>query len=140
MLGTTDRTTAILGLTNKRSLMEAVRAGLPVSSFASVVAYTRLTQEALAGAANISLRTVQRRLKESRSARFALDESDRLARVARMYAYAESILGSRERAESWMKTPNWALDGTLPLALLDTEISAREVEDALGRIDDGTFA
>jgi putative toxin-antitoxin system antitoxin component (TIGR02293 family) len=68
------------------------------------------------------------------------DESDRLQRVARIYALAEAVLGSRVTAERWMVTPNWSLDDMRPLDLLDTEVSAREVEDALGRIDEGAFA
>jgi len=63
-----------------------------------------------------------------------------VARVARIYALAETVLGSRATAERWMITPNWSLDNMRPLDLLDTEVSAREVEDALGRIDEGAFA
>ena len=64
--------------------------------------------------------------------------ADRL--VARIYALGEAVLGSRATAERWMVTPNWALDDMRPLDLLDTEVSAREVEDALGRINEGAFA
>ena len=87
----------------------------------------------LARAANIPLRTVQRR-EASHARRFERDESDRLARVARLYAMAEDVLGSRDEAQRWMKSPNRALDGMWPLDELDTEIAAREVEDLLGRI------
>lgn len=66
-------------------------------------------------------------------------ESDRLARVARLYATAEDVLGAREVAQEWMETPNRALDGARPLDELETDISAREVEDLLGRIRYGVF-
>ncbi|MBC5800220.1 MAG: DUF2384 domain-containing protein [Candidatus Eremiobacteraeota bacterium] len=39
-----------------------------------------------------------------------------------------------------MRAPNWALDGARPVEMLNTEIAAREVEDAPGRIQDGIFA
>ncbi len=127
---------AILGLkTGAGGLVDAVRVGLPIKTFTLVAEYTALSRQQLAAAAGIPLRTVQRR-----AARLRPDESDRLARVARIYALAETVLGSRATAERWMVTPNWSLDDTRPLDLLNTEVSAREVEDALGRIDEGTFA
>lgn len=60
--------------------------------------------------------------------------------VARLYAFADDVLGSRNAAETWMRTPNRALDGARPVDELETEIAAREVEDALGRIRHGIFA
>lgn len=57
-----------------------------------------LTHEALAEAAAIPLRTVQRR-RNSSPRRLHRDESDRLARIARLYAFAETVLRSREAAE-----------------------------------------
>jgi putative toxin-antitoxin system antitoxin component (TIGR02293 family) len=138
MQGTAERVAAILGLrAQTRPLLEAVRRGLPVSSFGAVASYANLTREALADASAISLRTIQRRKSP---ARLHTDESDRLTRVARIYAYAEDVFASREAANGWMHAPNRALDGARPLDMLDTEVAAREVEDLLGRIDDGSFA
>ncbi len=140
--GADDRIVAILGLRTKaarrpRRLADLVHEGLPVAAFDAVASYTRLTREALARAAAIPLRTVQRR--ETAARRFERGESDRLVRVARLYALAEDVLGSREAAEAWMRTANRTLDGARPLDLLETEIAAREVEDALGRIRYGVF-
>ncbi len=133
----TTRAETILGLEPKRqNLVTAVRDGLPVAAFAAVAEYTRLTREMLAKISGIPLRTVQRRAK----ARLRRDESDRLARIARIYALAETVLGSRSAAEAWMLAPNWTLDGVPPLDHINTEVAAREVEDALGRIEEGVFA
>lgn len=60
--------------------------------------------------------------------------SDRLARLARLHATAEDIFGAHDVAERWMNTPNHALEGARPSDELETESSAREVEDLLGRI------
>lgn len=126
----------ILGIeTATEGLVVLVREGLPVQSFAAVAAHTGLSREALGRVAHIQVRTVQRR-----KGRLQRDESDRLTRVARIYAMAEAVLGSRDAAERWMGAPNWALDGARPLEMLDTEVAAREIEDTLGRIDDGIFA
>jgi putative toxin-antitoxin system antitoxin component (TIGR02293 family) len=121
-----------------RTLGLVVDTGLRVNAFESLVDYADITRSDLARAANIPLRTVQRR-EASRARRFERDESDRLVRVARLYALAEEVLGSREEAQRWMKAPNRALDGARPLDELDTDPAAREVEDLLGRIGDGVF-
>jgi putative toxin-antitoxin system antitoxin component (TIGR02293 family) len=139
-----DRVLSILGLAPKRGkaaprLADLVHEGLPVAAFDAVASYTHLTREALAKACALPLRTVQRRAA-SGARRFERDESDRLMRVARLYAFAENVLGSRAAAETWMRTPNRALDGARPVDELETEIAAREVEDALGRIRHGIFA
>jgi putative toxin-antitoxin system antitoxin component (TIGR02293 family) len=61
-------------------------------------------------------------------------ESDRLYRLARIVALAKQFLGENEIAIRWLKTPNRALGGKLPLDLIDTEPGARSVENVLGRI------
>jgi putative toxin-antitoxin system antitoxin component (TIGR02293 family) len=49
-------------------------------------------------------------------------------------ALAREYLGDRERARRWLKVPNRALGGLAPVAALDTELGARQVENILGRI------
>jgi putative toxin-antitoxin system antitoxin component (TIGR02293 family) len=139
-----DRIIFVLGLAANRDkgspyLADLISAGLPVSAFDAVAAYTQLPRETLAEVCAIPTRTVQCRAA-STSRRFERDESDRLMRVARLYVFAEEILGSRDAAEIWMRTPNRTLDGARPVDELKTEIAAREVEDALGRISHGVFA
>jgi putative toxin-antitoxin system antitoxin component (TIGR02293 family) len=144
MLLIEERAVAILGLKPPRkgapanTLRTAVDGGLRVDAFESLAGYANITRSDLARAANIPLRTVQRR-EASEGRKFELDESDRLARVARLYAMAEDVLGSRDAAQRWMKTPNRALDGVRPLDELETEVAARDVEDMLGRIRYGVF-
>jgi putative toxin-antitoxin system antitoxin component (TIGR02293 family) len=139
-----ERTAEILGVKSHKgrrswqTLRLVVDTGLRVNAFTSVVHYADITRSDLARAADIPLRTVQRR-EASHAGKFERDESDRLARVARLYAVAEDVLGSRENAQRWMKTPNRALDGARPLDELDTDFAAREVEDLLGRVRYGVF-
>jgi putative toxin-antitoxin system antitoxin component (TIGR02293 family) len=123
---------------SSQTLRLIVDSGLVVNAFESLVDYANITRLDLSRAADIPLRTVQRR-EASHARKFERDESDRLARVARLYAMAEDVLGSRDEAQRWMKTPNRALDGARPLDELDTEIASREVEDLLGRIRYGVF-
>jgi putative toxin-antitoxin system antitoxin component (TIGR02293 family) len=49
-------------------------------------------------------------------------------------AIASEYLGDAERARRWLKHPNRALGGLAPVAAIDTEPGARQVENLLGRI------
>jgi uncharacterized protein (DUF2384 family) len=40
----------------------------------------------------------------------------------------------------WLKSANISLSGQTPMSLLDTEIGAESVMNALGRIEHGIFA
>jgi len=74
---------------------------------------------------------LQRRRGTGRLARF---ESDRLYRLARIMALARESLGEDDVARRWLKRPNRALGGLPPVAAIDTEMGARQVENVLGRI------
>jgi putative toxin-antitoxin system antitoxin component (TIGR02293 family) len=136
---------SILGLRQRRtkagtpSITELVKAGFPLSAFDAVLSHAHVSSEQLASVVSISPRTLQRRRATPKP---MLDrvESDRVARVARLYALAAEVLGSDDAARTWMLTRNRSLDNARPFALLETEGEAREVEDALGRIQHGTFA
>jgi putative toxin-antitoxin system antitoxin component (TIGR02293 family) len=56
---------------------------------------------------------------------------------ARVAARVAEVLGSEEKASRWLMTPNRALGGEPPIALLETDLGARQVEDVLGRIEHG---
>jgi putative toxin-antitoxin system antitoxin component (TIGR02293 family) len=60
-----------------------------------------------------------------------------LYRIARVAAQAFAVFGSEEKAAVWLRRPNRALNGDLPVHLLDTDVGARQVEDILGRIEHG---
>jgi putative toxin-antitoxin system antitoxin component (TIGR02293 family) len=90
-----------------------------------------LTLKELASALDLSPRSLQRRRRTGRLARY---ESDRLYRLARIVALANEYLGDHGRAMRWLKHPNRALGGLAPVAAIDTELGARQVENILGRI------
>ena len=66
-----------------------------------------------------------------------IDEGDRLLRVIRVVVRAREALGDEGKAHLWLRTPNRALRGEHPLALLVTDIGARMVERVLGRLEHG---
>jgi putative toxin-antitoxin system antitoxin component (TIGR02293 family) len=121
------------------SVSFVIRQGLPLSSFESVLSHTQVPASELSSLVAIHQRTLQRRAKK-KEPQLDREESDRLARVARLYAFAGEVLGSDDAARTWMLARNRSLDNERPFDLLDTEGDAREVEDALGRIQHGIFA
>ncbi len=90
-----------------------------------------LTLKELATSLDLSPRSLQRRRREGRLARY---ESDRLYRLARIVALAKHYLGDDDVATRWLRRPNRALGGSTPLQVIDTELGARAVENVLGRI------
>ncbi len=125
-----------LGRGERRAQIEAVRRGLPTASVASLVDVGRLTLEEV-DRMILPRRAFRHRL---RSGRLSPQESDRLARVVRTIAAAETTFGSVEKAALWLRRPTAILAGEAPLALLDTDAGIRDVEALLGRIDHGLAA
>lgn len=117
-------------------LVEAVRDGLPASAVAAVIRQSALSIEEVErlvfhnGAA-------AERMADSR---LTPDESDRLARVARITTLANETVGEPERAACWIRTPNRALAGAVPIDLLASGEGARLVEETLLRLAHGIFA
>ena len=99
--------------------------------------------DALAEVTKLNKRTLQRRLEgDSRASarrRLTAEESERLARLARILAAAESVFGNEEKARAWLARENRAL-AQVPMTLLDTDLGTQIVLDELGRIAHGTFA
>ncbi|MET0061361.1 MAG: antitoxin Xre/MbcA/ParS toxin-binding domain-containing protein [Candidatus Thiodiazotropha endolucinida] len=83
-------------------------------------------------------RTLTHRIKKGE--RLTREESDRIARVARIVAMAEETFGNRDKASRWLHKPKRAFDSQTPIDLLDTEEGARIVEDRLFRIAHGLAA
>ncbi len=142
-----DQIFALLGIKRRHrrtaapdlSVALIVRTGLPLSSFEAVASHAQVPSRELSAVVSISPRTLQRRAK-GKDRLLDREESDRLVRVARLYAFAGEVLGSDDAARTWMLTKNRSLDNERPFDLLDTESEAREVEDALGRIQQGVIA
>jgi len=83
-------------------------------------------------------RTLSRR--KERNETLTPTESDRVIRLERISELAESVFGSRDKAQRWLRSEIVALDGLKPIELLQSETGARIVEDELIRIDFGMLA
>jgi putative toxin-antitoxin system antitoxin component (TIGR02293 family) len=124
---------ALLGnkVATQRDLSNAIRQGFRHEVVEELMRVSGLTLKELADALDLSPRSLQRRRRTGRLARF---ESDRLYRLARIVALAEESLGERQSVTHWLKSSNRALGGIAPIHAIDTEPGAREVENVLGRI------
>ncbi len=126
------RTPRRLAITNEE-LIAGARRGLPARSFTCLRDALELPTQRLASLVHIPLRTLARRKV------FKVDESERLLRIARVFARATEVLGSVPEARLWLTQPKKALGGSVPWDYADTEPGCREVEDLLGRIEHGVF-
>lgn len=102
----------------KGSPNAAIREGFPHVVVAALMRASGLTFKELAGALDLSPRSLERRRRTGRLARF---ESDRLYRLARTLALARQSLGQDDRAVRWLKRSNRALGGFAPIAAMDTQ-------------------
>ena len=68
-------------------------------------------------------------------------ESERLLRISNIFEKAVKVFeGDTDAAVQWLTTPKKGLSGHLPLQYSRTEPGAREVENLIGRVEDGVFA
>jgi putative toxin-antitoxin system antitoxin component (TIGR02293 family) len=118
-------------------LARLVAQGIPISVLTDVVELGVLTRE------EVTRLIVPRRTLAHRKRRrehLSPDESDRLARVLHLHDIAlRTFDGDAEKASAWLRTPNRALSGEIPLELVETSTGARVVEDTLLRIEHGVY-
>jgi putative toxin-antitoxin system antitoxin component (TIGR02293 family) len=124
-------------LPSASQMRDRIKAGLPFSSLESVRERLGLSVPEAANVLQMPARTLARR-RQSR--KLAADESDRLYRLARIAAHAVAVFGSEDKASAWLRRPNRALNGELPIQVLDTDVGARQVEDILGRLEHGAVS
>jgi putative toxin-antitoxin system antitoxin component (TIGR02293 family) len=86
----------------------------------------------------ISLRTF-RRMEAEPSKRLDPNQSARVWRFAELFAKAEDVLGTHERAVEWMLEPAMALENRRPLDLLTTSVGAQLVDDVIERMRYGVY-
>jgi len=117
------------------ALVEFIRNGLPVKAVEKAAAAIGLDVGDLVAFGVLPRRTLSH---SRRSGRFSQTQSDRVARLFRVWAKARDTFG--EKARDWMGRPTRPLGGKTPVELLDTESGARLVEELLYRIDRGETA
>jgi putative toxin-antitoxin system antitoxin component (TIGR02293 family) len=118
-------------------LLDEIERGLPTRAYESVSAALELTPVEEDRLLQVSLRTRARWKKQSR-----LDSatSDRLVRLARIFALAILVLESRANAVAWLREPSDALGGRSPLAAVASDPGAEKVSNMLYQMEHGIYA
>jgi putative toxin-antitoxin system antitoxin component (TIGR02293 family) len=115
----------------------AVQKGVPLSALEEFAAYAGFSMKDLLEVV-IPARTLKHR--RQRSEPLSLDESDRLARVARLYDLGVRVFGNPDKARRWLSKPKTRFEERSPLSMMRTEVGGRQVEEMLIQIDEGMFA
>jgi putative toxin-antitoxin system antitoxin component (TIGR02293 family) len=113
-----------------------VREGLPWLLYQDVLTDLGMTDQTAAGVLHIPPRTLARR----KGGRLDPQESERLLRLVRLVARSTDVLGNRGKAMHWLSASNRALEGAVPLSLLDTDIGTQAIEAVLLRIEHGVYS
>jgi putative toxin-antitoxin system antitoxin component (TIGR02293 family) len=120
------------------TLLEAdklVKTGLAIGAIKRFHTASGWTLAGIKKFAQISEGTFSRRKKSGRLSR---EESGRLLRLSHVFERAVALHGGDQAgARQWLETPIPALGNQRPLDLTQTEPGAREVEDLIGRIEQG---
>ncbi len=145
-----SRAAALLGgmTTFKRSLAtpldahEVILSGFPGNALVHLASNVALIQrpESFEKATGISMRTFQRRKKETAPKRLSQEQSGRAWKFAEIVGKATEILGSQHEAERFLERPAIGLDQRRPIDLLSTPAGVELVEDHLERIRYGVYA
>jgi putative toxin-antitoxin system antitoxin component (TIGR02293 family) len=115
-------------------LEKCARRGFPVGVIGALLARSILHPDELHDMV-IPRRTLSHRNRKHE--RLSRDESNRVSRVARIFAAAVDTLGDEEKARRWLRKPMQRFDGRNPLEMLETDLGASQVEALLGRISHG---
>jgi putative toxin-antitoxin system antitoxin component (TIGR02293 family) len=118
-------------------VVEIIEEGLPFEAIHWLSIPLGVGEATVLKVIGLPRRTYARRKKKGRLDMF---ESDRLYRLARIFAEAKALFGTTEKASRWLQKKNRALGNRIPLDLLSTDVGAHEVEKVLGRIHHGIFS
>jgi putative toxin-antitoxin system antitoxin component (TIGR02293 family) len=115
---------------------ETVKRGVPLSALEAFATYSSIAVKDLLEVV-IPARTLKHR--RQRQEPLSLDEADRLARVARVYALGVKVFRDPDKARRWLSKPKERFEGNSPLAMMRTDLGGRRVEEMLYQIDEGMF-
>jgi putative toxin-antitoxin system antitoxin component (TIGR02293 family) len=128
-----------LGLAVKGAddLIHSIQRGLPFKTFETFSLEAGLAPSAIASIIQVPERTLARRKS---AGRLSPGESERLLRVSNIFEKAVELFeGNVSEAVQWLTAPQKALGENIPLSYARTEIGAREVENLIGRLEQGVF-
>jgi putative toxin-antitoxin system antitoxin component (TIGR02293 family) len=132
----------LLGLTSKRGQgVDSVELVRRVDKGLSVDAIERLCKLVAPDDPGFRYRIVPKATlarRQQGGGRLSRDESNRLARLARLWAFAVDVWKSEDAARRFLQRPHPLLHNAIPREIgIDSEIGAHAVEDVLGGLKYG---
>jgi putative toxin-antitoxin system antitoxin component (TIGR02293 family) len=119
-------------------LMQQIEQGFSFDTLLRLEASSGLLLAVLASVIGVPERTLARR---KIAGKLEPQESERLLRIATLFEKCVELFeGDVTAAVNWLTSPKRALNHQPPLLYARTELGAREVEDLMGRVDQGVFS
>jgi putative toxin-antitoxin system antitoxin component (TIGR02293 family) len=79
--------------------------------------------------------------RRKHAGKFNVDESDRVARFARLLKHTTDLMeGDQAAAIHWLKSPQILLENQTPLEYARTETGVAEVQQLIGRLEAGVYS
>lgn len=110
---------------------------MPLATLEEFAAYSGFAMKDLLEVV-IPLRTLKHR--RQRQEPLSADESDRLARVARLWEYGVKVFGDPDKARRWLTKPKVRFEERTPLQMMRSGAGGDGVEEMLVQIEEGMFA
>lgn len=123
--------------TTLRLDLSRIESGVPLATISEFVASSGIPLKDIYNVV-IPARTLKHR--RDRKEPLSRDESDKLARLVRVYDHAVKVFGEAERALLWLNRPKHRFNERTPVQMLQTDLGGRQVEEMLGQIEYGIFA
>ncbi|HUG09499.1 MAG TPA: antitoxin Xre/MbcA/ParS toxin-binding domain-containing protein [Opitutaceae bacterium] len=120
---------------DNHAMARRVEEGLPMVDVVHFGTQAGFTNDEMARLIQIPPRTYARRVASG--SRLKVHESERAARLMRVYDRAKQLFVTDENTRGWFHAKILALGGKTPLEYAQTEPGAREVENVIGRIEHG---
>jgi len=116
-------------------LFELIERGMPATATDVLALQYAVPLKTVAQWLDTSPKTLSRR----RAGLLGRTESDVALRFGRVFEQARESFGTEEAAREWLTSAQPTLAGAVPVALLRTELGARQVERAIELIDYGDY-
>jgi putative toxin-antitoxin system antitoxin component (TIGR02293 family) len=111
--------------------------GIPKSAIISLASTLHLPLTQMADMLNISYKTLSRKSNNELMDSWV---SGHAVEIATVVARGLSVFEDPNKLNRWLRKPNRALGGNVPLELLQSPVGIRLVIQILGRIEEGVFS
>jgi putative toxin-antitoxin system antitoxin component (TIGR02293 family) len=126
-----------LAVENVRETVGKIRLGLGIKVLDRFQQTSLLSMDTITRAIRLPKSTMVRR---RRAGKLSSEESERLVRLSLVFEKATNLFdGDKAAARHWLSTPCKGLGNQAPLAVAETELGARAVEDLIGQLEHGVF-